>query len=219
MIMSRLSDDQRFQFDVNGFVLIKDALSAELLDSVKAKLDVFEMIGQQFRSEHPEIEDERIDVVNGKHIGLHLQNWGQKIWCFDLLTEEPGLAPLLAGCPATRTFIEECVDFPVLNLFAARFQWQGAESNIHGSRDNISDPPPNGESEAGGNYFVEHEDDQAGQRRPRLRTTNLRLMFMLSDIAPGGGALRVIPGSHKREVSNSSCTTSHIFLTARNVAC
>ena len=28
-----------------------------------------------------------------------------------------------------------------------------------------------------------------------------RLMFMLTDIAPGGGGLRVIPGSHKRDVA------------------
>jgi hypothetical protein len=32
-----------------------------------------------------------------------------------------------------RPFIEEMVARPALGLFAARYQWQGAESEIHGS--------------------------------------------------------------------------------------
>ena len=83
---------------------------------------------------------------------------------------------------------------PVLGMLAARFQWQGAESHIHGSRDDISTSPADG-PEAGGNYNVEKSESG-----PRLRTRAFRLMYMLSDIEPGGGALRVIPGSHKRDV-------------------
>ena len=56
-------------------------------------------------------------------------------------------------------------------------------SSIHGSRDDISTTPAEG-PEAGGHYAVE-----AG----RLRTSAFRLMFMLSDIEPGGGGLRMIP--------------------------
>ena len=82
----------------------------------------------------------------------------------------------------------------------ARFQWQGAESSIHGSRDNISTTPIDGSPEAGGHYAVDPAGDGDGGTSPRLRTSAFRLMYLLSDVEPGGGALRVIPGSHKREV-------------------
>jgi hypothetical protein len=137
---------------------------------------------------------ERVDEVSGKTIGLHIQNSGQKLWVFDLLSEQPVLAGLAAN-PRVRSYIEEMVPDPVLGLLAARFQWRGAESHIHGSRDDISLSPTEG-PEAGGNYSVERSTDEP----PRLRTSAFRLMYMLSDIEPGGGALRVIPGSHKRDV-------------------
>ena len=190
-----LTPDERFRFDVNGFIKLERALSPEALCAVNAKLDDFEQLGLRFQQRNPDIEDERIPVVEGKQVELHLQNWGQKIWIFDMLSEEPALAAPLAGNPAIRKWIEEMVPAPVLGLFSARFQWKGAESHIHGSRDNISEPPPGGGPEAGGNYYVERDGGV-----PRVRTSAFRVMYMLSDIKPGGGALRVIPGSHKREV-------------------
>jgi hypothetical protein len=75
--------------------------------------------------------------------------------------------------------------------------WLGAESHVHGSRDDISAPPEAGGPEAGGNYEVEPAEDGAV---PRLVNRAFRLMYMLSDIESGGGALRVVPGSHKRGV-------------------
>ena len=57
------------------------------------------------------------------------------------------------------------VPHPILGLFSARFQWRGAESHIHGSRDNISLSPEGG-PEAGGNYFVETDADSP--RHPSL---------------------------------------------------
>ena len=190
--MPPLTPDQRFAFDVNGFVKIDDALSPSVLAEVNARLDWFEELGQRYHSAHPDIQDERIPVVDGKKVELHLQNWGQKIWIFDLLSEDSSLALPLAANAAIRNWVEEMVPAPVLNLFAARFQWKGAESHIHGSRDDISEPPPDGGPEAGGNYEVV-ADAATGDRR--LRTSAFRLMYMLSDIEPGGGALRVIPGS------------------------
>ncbi len=194
--MRGLTPDQRFAFDVNGFVVIRDALDASTLAALQPRLDFFEALGRRYYVEHPEIVDERIDEVYGKQIGLHIQDSGQKLWIFDPLIEDIGLASLLAANAAVRPYVEEMVPYPKLGNFTARFQWQGAESSIHGSRDDISTSPPGG-PEAGGHYAVERG---AAGASPRLRTSAFRLMFMLSDIDPGGGALRVIPGSHKRDV-------------------
>jgi hypothetical protein len=191
--MRGLTPDQRFEFDVRGFVVIEDAVDGETLAELQPRLDAFEKLGKRYHAEHPQIVDERIDDVYGKQIGLHIQDSGQKLWIFDPLIEDVGLASLLAANPKVRPYVEEMVPYPKLGNFTARFQWQGAESSIHGSRDDISTTPVDG-PEAGGHYAVEAGD------APRLRTSAFRLMFMLSDIEPGGGALRVIPGSHKREV-------------------
>ena len=193
--MRGLTPDQRFEFDVRGYVIIEDALDAETLARLQPRLDAFEQLGKRYHAEHPEIVDQRIDVVYGKQIGLHIQDSGQKLWIFDPLIEDIGLASFLAANPKVRPYVEEMVPFPKLGNFTARFQWQGAESSIHGSRDDISTSPAEG-PEAGGHYAV--ESGPAGS--PRLRTSAFRLMFMLSDIEPGGGALRIIPGSHKRGV-------------------
>ena len=119
------------------------------------------------------------------------------------MLQDPGLASLLAANPMVRPYIEEMVPHPKLGNFACRFQWQGAESSIHGSRDNISATPADG-PEAGGHYAVEPASGGGGGggggEPARLRTSAFRLMYLLSDVEPGGGALRVIPGSHKREV-------------------
>ncbi len=194
--MPGLTADQRFEFDVRGYVVIPDALDPETLAAVQPCLDVFEDLGKRYHAEHPEIVDERIDEVYGKQIGLHIQDSGQKLWIFDPLIEDIGLASLLASNPKVRPYVEEMVPHPKLGNFSARFQWQGAESSIHGSRDDISTSPAEG-PEAGGHYAVE---PGAAGASPRLRTSAFRLMFMLSDIESGGGALRIIPGSHKRDV-------------------
>jgi hypothetical protein len=199
--MHGLTPDQRFEFDVRGFVVIDDAVDSETLAELQRRLDVFEQLGQRYRRDHPEIVDERIDEVYGKQIGLHIQDSGQKLWIFDPLIEDIGLASLLAANPKVRPYVEEMVPFPKLGNFTARFQWQGAESSIHGSRDDISTSPLEG-PEAGGHYavYAAGTGGAGTEAAPRLRTSAFRLMFLLSDIEPGGGALRVIPGSHKREV-------------------
>ena len=126
---------------------------------------------------------EQVDVVEGRPCGMRIQNGGVKLWFFNCLEADPSLG-CLAALPKVMPWVDEMCPEPELGMFAARFQWRGSESEIHGSRDNISASPDDG-PEAGGNYWL-----QDGQ----LRTTNFRCMLMLSDIAPGGGALQVIPG-------------------------
>ena len=99
--MRGLNPDQRFQFDVRGYVVIEDAIDSRTLAELAPRLDVFEQAGQQYHRRRPDIVDERIDEVFGKKIGLHIQNSGQKLWIFDPLIEvlaAPLLLLLPCGC-------------------------------------------------------------------------------------------------------------------------
>eukprot|EP01046_Picozoa_sp_COSAG06_P104926 COSAG06_NODE_51141_length_314_cov_0.711628_1_plen_92_part_10 len=47
--MHGLTPDQRFEFDVRGFVVIDDAVDSETLAELQRRLDVFEQLGQRYR--------------------------------------------------------------------------------------------------------------------------------------------------------------------------
>ena len=151
------------------------------------------------------MEDERIEVVDGKSVGLHIQDWGQKLWIFDLLSEAPALAPTLAANAAVKRYVSELVERPALGLFAARYQWKGAESRIHGSFVRSAEVGPGVRAgsvvDSTGSAPAFRVTTEGADRTPRLQSSAFRLMYMLSDIEPGGGALRVLPGSHKRDVA------------------
>ena len=219
----RLNADQRFQFDVQGYCVIEGALDPAALRKINQALDPIEELAARFARHHDQIDSEPNPALRhggfGKivgdgapeidgawpgleRLGLHIdrENEGLKLWVFDLLDVAPELALPLAANPRLRPYVAEMVERPSVGLFGARFQWRGAESHIHGSRDNISAPPKGGGPEAGGNYRVVREDSGGGGEAPRLRNDAFRLMYMLSDIESGGGALRVVPGSHKRGV-------------------
>ena len=123
--MRGLDPEARFEFDVRGYVVIEDAVDAKTLTELQRRLDVFEELGKRYHAEHPDIVDERIDEVFGKQIGLHIQDSGQKLWIFDPLIEDIGLASLLAANPKVRPYVEEMVPYPKLGNFTCRFQWQG----------------------------------------------------------------------------------------------
>ena len=216
--MARLTPDERFAFDVRGYAVIPGALDAAALTSLSSTLDVrphpahrpsdpsrrrfhrrrlpaqeFEALGQRYQAAHPEVEDERIEVVEGKSVGLHIQDWGQKLWIFDLLSEAPALAPALAANAAVKRYVSELVERPALGLLAARYQWKGAESRIHGSFVRSAEAGPGVRAgsvvDSTGSAPAFRVTTEGADRTPRLQSSAFRLMYMLSDIEPGGGAL------------------------------
>ena len=107
--------------------------------------------------------------------------------------------------PLIQPYVKELCREPTLRLLSPRFQWKGAESDIHDSRskskasrnrvagaaEDRRSPPLNGMPEPTAAHVT-----AAG----RLQIAEFRCMVMLNDVGPGGGALMVIPGSHKRGV-------------------
>ena len=191
--MARLTLDERFAFDVRGYAVIPGALDAAALAALSSTLDEFEALGQRYQAAHPEVEDERIEVIDGKSVGLHIQDWGQKLWIFDLLSEAPALAPTLAANAAVKRYVSELVERPALGLFAARYQWKGAESRIHGSFVRSAEVGPGVRAgsvvDSTGSAPAFRVTTEGADRTPRLQSSAFRLMYMLSDIEPGGGGL------------------------------
>ena len=66
-----LTPDQQFQFDVRGFVVLPGALSAAAIAAINPRLDTFEQLAQRHQAAHPELEDGRVEVVEGKQVSTH----------------------------------------------------------------------------------------------------------------------------------------------------
>ena len=55
--MGLLTPDERFAFDVNGYVKLENALSARELAAVNNRLNGLEDLARSYADEHPEIAD------------------------------------------------------------------------------------------------------------------------------------------------------------------
>ena len=55
--MGLLTPDERFAFDVNGYVKLENALSARELAAVNSRLNGLEDLARSYADEHPEIAD------------------------------------------------------------------------------------------------------------------------------------------------------------------
>jgi hypothetical protein len=233
-----LTPDERLAFDVRGFVVLPGVLDELQLKDYNLKLDHIEQIGLRCRAEFPDEpgvrhEDKytRLGALQAptdseySEAGISIGNMGQKIWAHGITRLEPSLAAV-AAAPALRPYVEEFCDEPVAGLMSARYQWKGAESDIHDGRSRSTasrGPPPAGQPDPRGVSPMQprlssvegvewdfEEDDHGSHGGLDTRWQNYvkgfriktepRAMVFMHDIEPGDGGLMVIPGSHKREV-------------------
>jgi hypothetical protein len=217
-----LTPTQRLAFDANGFALLENVLSPAEIAAVNGKLDPIEAIGVQSRDSMPdapgiqhESRYERLGATwpqegEAARAGIGHGDSGAKIWSYGAVQVAPSLPMLAAAAvcgPQILPYVNEFHDEPFLQMMAPRFQWQNAESDIHDSRsayspgfqrtlkaseEDMKGAPMNG--------MPKPETDFHTTAEGRLKMNQFRVMLMLTDIEAGGGALMVIPGSHKRSV-------------------
>ena len=210
-----LTPTERLAFDIRGYAVVPGVLEPDAIKAVNAELDAIEAVGLRCRDALPdapgvryESRYERLgatwpDQGEGARAGIGLGDSGSKIWAYGAAHVAPSL-PLLAESavagPAILPYLKEFHLEPCLEMFAPRFQWQGAESDIHDSRSAYSagfqrtlasgDKDMKGEPMNGMPTAENFSTTEGG----RLQMEQFRVMVMLTDVEPGDGALMVIPG-------------------------
>jgi ectoine hydroxylase-related dioxygenase (phytanoyl-CoA dioxygenase family) len=160
-----------FLFDLNGFLVLKNALSPELLENLNAEFDQFPKDlahGDWYKGA------QRRDY--NQHTGLELHQCVEIGPAFEELIDHPSWINLVRHfCGEEQSyveglFIDECI---------ASVRSSGGHHPVHsgGYR-----------GAARGRYLYEHGVFRCGQ---------VNIIPALTDIGPGDGPTMVIPGSHK----------------------
>ena len=117
-------------------------------------------------------EERALEVFCAKSAGEN-----QEVRYDDVVNQEESLVELAAN-PVVLPHIREMVERPRLKSTWIAFKWRGGQTALH------SNHTPSVTC----NFY--HFNGQ-------IRHNLLNLMYALHDIEPGGGGLKVVPGSHK----------------------
>lgn len=153
-----MTPEECYRYDINGYILLRNAIPKDELDRLNGVIDGWEeRAGVDLKKKKPEENQEvRYD---------------------DLINNEPALVDLAAN-PVVIPYLVEMIEKPRLKSTWIAFKWRGGETRLH------SNHTPT----VTHNFY--HYNGQ-------IRHNLLNLMYAMRDIEPGGGGLKVIPGSHK----------------------
>ncbi len=163
-------DLQDYLFDLRGYLILEKAIDAKLLSELNAAFDAFPELG--FGDWWGNVQ--RLD--NNGHAGAELQNIVEAGKPFETLIDHPSWVDRLRrycgedGTYVQGLYIDEC--------FAS--------------------------IRRNGGYFPIHSGGQDGVIRNQFRFVNgkfrcgqVNILLALTDIGPGDGGTRILPGSHK----------------------
>lgn len=160
-----------YQFDLNGYALLRNAVAPDLLKELNASFDEFpsDLVRGQWWG-----NTQRLD--NNSHAGLELQNIIEAGAPFEQLIDHPAWIDRLrrycgeAGTYVGGLFIDECF---------ATVRRTGGFFPVHsGNQDGV----------VRNQFRVVNGQFRCGQ---------VNILLALTDIGPGDGGTLVIPGSHK----------------------
>ena len=167
--MHDVTDDEKFLFDLQGFLILRGAIEPELVVALDEAVVTNEAI------EHDESWAEGLPVVTNAYFTkdrwmehqVRLNGLPRLDPVFDRLIAHPGYLP----------YLKEFMDLPqLINTWSiSKYPGRGATHWHHGL------PPED--------YSV---------RDGKIRSPMLNVVTMLTPNHPGDGCLAVIPGSHKK---------------------
>ena len=167
--MHEVTDDEKFLFDLQGFLILRGAIEPELVVALDEAVVANEAI------EHDESWAEGLPVVTNAYFTkdrwmehqVRLNGLPRLDPVFDRLIAHPGYLP----------YLKEFMDLPqLINTWSiSKYPGRGATHWHHGL------PPED--------YSV---------RDGKIRSPMLNVVTMLTPNHPGDGCLAVIPGSHKK---------------------
>jgi hypothetical protein len=181
--MTDTHDMDDYLFDLRGYVIIPNAIDAALLADLNAAFDGFPK-DLAWKSWWGDVQ--RLD--NNGPAGLELQNIVHAGKPFETLIDHPSWAPKLRKwCGENGTwmqglFIDECF---------ASIRRTGGFFPMH----------------SGGNDYVIR--GQYAYQGGRWQCGQVNMLLALTDIGPGDGGTRIIPGSHKSHLQHPLFRTSY----------
>ena len=167
--MHEVTDDERFLFDVQGFLILRGAIEPELVTALDAAVVANEAI------EHDESWAEGLPVVTNAYFTRDL--WMEHQVRLNGLPRLDPVFDRLIAHPGYLRYLEEFMDHPqLINTWSiSKYPGRGPTHWHHGL------PPED--------YSV---------RDGKIRSPMLNVVTMLTPNHPGDGCLAVIPGSHKK---------------------
>lgn len=170
--MHEVTEEERFLFDLQGFLILRGAIDTNLVEALDAA------VVENEAKDHDESWAEGLPVVKGQHFTKDTN-----VSCQIRLNGLPRLDPVfdqLIAHPAILPYLNEFMGEPQLvNTWSiSKFEGRGATGWHHGM--------PLEE------YLV---------REGVIRTPMLNVVIMLTPNHPGDGCFTVIPGSHKKNLS------------------
>lgn len=169
-----MNEEERYLFDLNGYLVVEDVLNSEEIDSLNEAIDSYPEGAVQ--KESPGKES---DALKGKTVREDLDEmlmW-PKPWCqpFRDLIEHPKVVPYLTELLGEKYLLD--------HLYGIMMS-AGAEGlHLHGGGSEMSDL-------AVTQFFYRYHQ---GTMRNGLTVAT----FMLADEGPGDGGFMCVPGSHK----------------------
>ena len=167
--MHEVTDDKKFLFDLQGFLILRGAIEPELVAALDAAVVANEAI------EHDESWAEGLPVVTNAYFTKDL--WMEHQVRLNGLPRLDPVFDRLIAHPGYLRYLEEFMDQPqLINTWSiSKYPGRGPTHWHHGL------PPED--------YSV---------RDGKIRSPMLNVVTMLTPNHPGDGCLAVIPGSHKK---------------------
>lgn len=175
-----LTDMERYLFDLNGFIVIRNALSAEEVSECNAVLDT--MQNGQPGQWHGHVHGHNF---TGSHEGLNLQQIYEAGPAFERLIDHP-------------SWIEKVTHF--IGTDEPNFDGNHGPLFIDENFANIREKGQAIGLHSGGDKRVTR--CQFRYHDGRFHCGQVNILMAFKDIGPGDGATMVIPGSHKSNIAH-----------------
>lgn len=175
-----LTDMERYLFDLNGFIVIRNALSAEEVDACNAVLDTMQH-GQPGQW-HGHVHGHNF---TGSHEGLNLQQIYESGPAFERLIDHP-------------SWIEKVTHF--IGTDEPNFDSNHGPLFIDENFANIREKGQAIGLHSGGDKRVTR--CQFRYHDGRFHCGQVNILMAFNNIGPGDGATMVIPGSHKSNIAH-----------------
>lgn len=175
-----LTDMERYLFDLNGFIVIRNALSAEEVSECNSVLDTMQngQSGQWYGHVHGH-------NFTGSHEGLNLQQIYEAGPAFERLIDHP-------------SWIEKVTHF--IGTDEPNFDGNHGPLFIDENFANIREKGQAIGLHSGGDKRVTR--CQFRYHDGRFHCGQVNILMAFKDIGPGDGATMVIPGSHKSNIAH-----------------